>query len=223
MQTKKSNHAWARTCSKKRSAGSKKCLAALFELKFFRSLLGLGPRGGMLCPYCGEVRYSKECRPCQVREQKQVVGNYAGCRICDHLPATTQRRLAEKVEWRYWYLMEPPAQAALENLARPAHQEPPTTKERLHHSFHTDPNQVGVGEKLASKLFKILFRPYAGEAGIQNRKAADLLEVIMEMAWNQNHYLWRQLQEFMDMVHYLELYREIIPPVGNTFFDQFLA
>ena len=45
----------------------------------------------------------------------------------------------------------------------------------------------------------------------------------MEMAWNQNHYLWRQLQEFMDMVHYLELYREIIPPVGNTFFDQFLA
>ena len=158
--------------------------------------------------------YSKEWRPCQVREQKHVVGNYDGCRICDHLPATTQRRLVEKVEWRYWYLMEPPAQAALENLARRAHQEPPMTKERLHHSFHTNPNQVGVGEKIPCKLFKVLFGPYAEEAGIQkSRKAADLLEVIMEMARNQNHYLWRQLKEFMDMVHYLQVYREIFPPV----------
>jgi len=88
------------------------------------------------------------------------------------------------------------------------------TKERLHHSFHTNPNQVGVGEKIPCKLFKVLFGPYAEEAGIQkSRKAADLLEVIMEMARNQNHYLWRQLKEFMDMVHYLQVYREIFPPV----------
>jgi hypothetical protein len=138
----------------------KKCLAAnlaaLFELKFFRPLLRPDPQGGMLCPYCGEARYSKEWRPCQVREQKHVAGNHDGCRICDHLPATTQRRLVEKVEWRYWYLMEPPAQAALENLARRAHQEPPMTKERLHHSFHTNPNQVGVGEKILQSPFRAL-------------------------------------------------------------------
>ena len=119
METKKSNHAWARTCSKKGSTCSKKCFAAMFELKFFRPLLRPDPQGGMLCPYCGEVRYSKEWRPCQVREQKHAVGNYDGCRICDHLPATTQRRLVEKVGWRYWYLMEPPAQAALENFGAP--------------------------------------------------------------------------------------------------------
>jgi hypothetical protein len=69
--------------------------------------------------------------------------------------------------------------------------------------------------ELEKRSFKVLFGPYAEEAGIQkSRKAADLLEVIMEMARNQNHYLWRQLKEFMDMVHYLEVYREIIiPPV----------
>ena len=58
METKKSNHAWARTCSKKGSTCSKKCFAAMFELKFFRPLLRPDPQGGMLCPYCGEVRYT---------------------------------------------------------------------------------------------------------------------------------------------------------------------
>ena len=54
------------------------------------------------------------------------------------------------------------------------------------------------------------------------RTAADLIEITMELAWRRNHFLFEQLRDFMDLVHYVELYRTVVPPMGSLFYSRFL-
>jgi hypothetical protein len=60
------------------------------------------------------------------------------------------------------------------------------------------------------------------EKGISNPgTAADLMEVVMEKMWRDNHYLWQDLRDFMDMAHYVEIYRAVEPPQNNIFYQEF--
>eukprot|EP00435_Cladocopium_sp_Y103_P053228 s1830_g17.t1 len=102
--------------------------------------------------------------------------------------------------------MQPASQSAMDyGLSAQA-------KERLHHGFRSDPFCPAVGERIASRLFGILFRQFGKEAGVSNpRRAADLLEITLQLAYEQNpaHGLLQEIRDFMDLVHYLELYRNV--------------
>ena len=119
--------------------------------------------------------------------------------------------------------MEPGAQAALDRLVRTAHEQPPMIKDALHGEFHSNPEQRPVGEKISWKLFGIYFEDFMEESRISNPKtAADLLEITLQLAWSQSHFLFEQLRDFMDLVHFVEVYRTVDPPLGSLFYRRFL-
>jgi hypothetical protein len=109
----------------------------------------------------------------------------------------------------------------MHRVAKDAHELDPSKKSSLHESYHNNPNQV-AGEKITAKLFSRLFEPFVEEKGISNPgTAADLMEVVMEKMWRDNHYLWQDLRDFMDMAHYVEIYRAVEPPQNNIFYQEF--
>ena len=199
------------------------------ELKvFFLRLAGPKTRSSncrfsMLCPFCNEVRYSKDWRPSQYKLREPIQGHFQGCKQCDVLIEPEQVWMAEKIEWRFWYLEQDDAQRSMNALMRLAHGLSLQEKDRLHHSYHSNPFFPGVGESIASRLSFILFSPFMTEAGISNPKtAANLLETALEMAFQHNgqHQLLRDIRDFLVCVHFLELYRT--QPFNGPFFSRFL-
>ena len=177
----------------------------------------------MLCPFCDEVRYSKDWRPSQYKLREPIQGHFQGCKQCDVLIEPEQVWMAEKIEWRFWYLEQDDAQRSMNALMRLAHGLSLQEKDRLHHSYHSNPFFPGVGESIASRLSFILFSPFMTEAGISNPKtAANLLETALEMAFQHNgqHQLLRDIRDFLVCVHFLELYRT--KPFNGPFFSRFL-
>ena len=177
----------------------------------------------MFCPFCDEVRYSKDWRPSQYKLREPIQGHFQGCKQCDVLIEPEQVWMAEKIEWRFWYLEQDDAQRSMNALMRLAHGLSLQEKDRLHHSYHSNPFFPGVGESIASRLSFILFSPFMTEAGISNPKtAANLLETALEMAFQHNgqHQLLRDIRDFLVCVHFLELYRT--QPFNGPFFSRFL-
>ena len=201
-----------------------------FELKvLFLRLAGPKTRSSnchfsMLCPFCHEVRYSKDWRPSQYKLREPIHGPFQGCKQCDVLTEEDQVWMADKIEWRFWYLQEDGVQRSMNGLMRLAHGLSLQEKDRLHHSYHSNDFFPGVGESIASRLCCILFSGFLTEAGITNPKtAANLLETSLEMAFQQNpqHQLLRDIRDFLVCVNFLELYRTI-RPLNGPFFTRFL-
>eukprot|EP00435_Cladocopium_sp_Y103_P040451 s1685_g11.t1 len=151
-----------------------------------------------------EIRYSRSWRPCQYRARVPIMGNFDGCKECDRMDPSVQRWMFEKVSWRYWYLSRPDIQAEMHQMAMEAHQLDPLTKDRLHEEFHKNCNQIATGEKITAMV---------EQEGIRNPStAATLFEVMMQRMWSSRHGLWRDLRNFADLVHYIEIYKTEDPP-----------
>ena len=200
----------------------------VFNSRFWFSRLArnnFGFRGvpeTMQCPYCKEIRYSRSWRPCQYRARVPIMGNFDGCKECDRMDPSVQRWMVEKVSWRYWYLSRPDIQQIMHRQGMETHQLDPLMKDRLHEEFHKNCNQVAVGEKITAKLCTILCESFVEQEGIRNPStAATLFEVMMQRMWNSRHGLWRDLKNFADLVHYIELYKTEEPPQDNVFYQKF--
>lgn len=178
----------------------------------------------MLCPYCNELRFSREWKPSQWSQQLATVGNFDGCRHCDLMSSGMQVRMMEKISWRYQYLSEPAARKSLNDLVRTTHHLKPLEKEKLHHGYHVNLEQAQVGEHLTHRVAKMLVREAYGEIGVANSKTgADLFESALQLCYEIQNEYWQQTRDLLELVHYLEIYRDIDPPAYIVeFWGEFL-
>ena len=129
-------------------------------------------------------------------------------------------RMAEKLEWRAWYLLSPPYEAELYRLLTEVHAEPKQDKQSWHDQFHQNPAMPAIGENLTSRCLSSLApRAVASLQLSDSRKMADLLEATMQRY--QDHALIRELAIFLDMFHWFERYRTRPVPNPGPFYARF--
>lgn len=175
----------------------------------------------MQCPYCGEVKSKKSWRPTQWAQNLAITVNFDGCRDCDFLSGPQQIRTAQKVEWRFWYIQHNLFQRRLLEAVSEVHSLEPHQKQSLHDRYHDTPEQVQAGEQITGRVLVIIASEFCSEQRISNLEtAASLLESSLqkwlEKGGEDKERLWRPLKEFLDLVHFLQIYRgdalQQIPP-----------